>query len=210
MKFVVSVGGSVLYNGKFNTKLAKSINGVLSKIKNDYKIVAGGGTLARDLINQFKFDEESLHQIGIMATKINAFALSKYLGFKFVDKHPKLIGKMKENTVSGGYKPGWSTDVDAAIIAKYWGADALLNLTNVDHMYTRDPKEPGAKPIEFIDYESVMDILGNKFNPGMHYPIDPRAIKILKVERIPIYIFKGVENLRKILLKKEFIGTRIN
>ncbi len=210
MKIVISVGGSVLYDKKFNVKLAKDLKKVLNKFNNDYKIVAGGGTLARDLISQFKFDEESLHTIGIMATKINAFALSRILGYKFVDVHPKRIGKIKENTVSGGYKPGWSTDVDAAIIANYWNADALLNLTNVDHMYTKDPKLKGAKPIDFIDFESVFEILGEEFDPGMHYPIDPRAVKILMRKKIPIYIFKGIKNLEKILAGKEFVGTIIN
>ncbi len=210
MKIVISVGGSVLYDKKFNIKLAKDLKRVLDKFNNDYKVVAGGGTLARDLISQFNFDEESLHTLGIMATKINAFALSRILGYKFVDIHPKRIGKIKENTVSGGYKPGWSTDVDAAIIAKYWSADAFLNMTNVDHVYTDNPTNKNAKPIDFMDYESAIELLGNNFDPGMHYPIDPRAVKILMSKRIPIYIFKGIKNLEKILAGKEFVGTIIN
>ena len=208
MKFVISVGGSVLYNERFDVGLANSLKKVL-KNKNEYKIVTGGGTLARNLISQFHFDEESEHIIGIMATKINAFALSKILGYRFVDKNPKNIAKIKENTVSGGYKPGWSTDIDAAIIAKYWGADALLNLTNVDYMYTKDPNKPGAKPIESIDYESIKEILGHKFSPGMHYPIDPRVIDVLKRKRIPILIFSGINNLKKIIEGKKFVGTTI-
>ena len=210
MKIVISVGGSVLYNKKFNIELARNLKKILHKFNNNYKVVAGGGTLARDLISQFNFDEESLHTIGIMATKINAFALSRILGYKFVDIHPKRIGKMKENTVSGGYKPGWSTDVDAAVIAKYWDADAFLNMTNVDHVYTDNPSKKNAKPIDFMDYESAIEFFGNNFVPGMHYPIDPRAISILLKKRIPIYIFKGIKNLEKILAGEEFVGTRIN
>ena len=208
MKFVISVGGSVLYNGKFNHKLANSLKKVLDN-SHSYKLVTGGGTLARDLISQFHFDEESEHILGIMATKINAFALSKILGYKFVDKNPISIARIKENTVSGGYKPGWSTDIDAAIIAKYWNADALLNLTNIDYMYTKNPNRPGAKPIESIDYESVKEILGHDFSPGMHYPIDPRVIDILKKKRIPIIIFSGISNLKKIIEGKKFVGTTI-
>ncbi len=210
MKFVISVGGSVLYNKKFNLEFANELKKILKKHNHKYKIVTGGGSLARDLIKQFNFDEKSLHILGIMATKINAFALSRILNYKYTEIHPKRIAKIKENTVSAGYKPGWSTDVDAAIIAKYWDADALLNITNVDYMYTKDPKLKGAKPIDFIDFESALEILGNKFEPGMHYPIDPRAVKILKSKRIPIFIFKGLNNLDKILSGKEFMGTRIN
>ena len=210
MKVVISIGGSILYPRNFDYKLAIEIKKVL-KNKNKYKIVAGGGRLARDLISQFKFlNQEEKHEIGIMATNINAFVLSKILNFKFLDINPRIIGLKKFNTVSGGYKPGWSTDVDAAIIAKYWKAGIFLNMTNVKYVYNKDPRKyKDAKPFKKISFDELIKIQGNVFSPGMHYVLDPRAVRILKNFKIKTYIFSGVENLRKILEGKNFVGTKV-
>ena len=210
MKIVMSVGGSVLYKNNFNYKLAFEIKKSL-KNKNKYKLVAGGGKLARNLISQFDFlGEKERHKIGIMATNINAFVLSKILNFNFLDINPRLIGLKNFNTVSGGYKPGWSTDVDAAIIAKYWKADIFLNMTDVRYVYDKDPKKyKNAKSFKEISFNKLMEIQGNKYDPGMHYVLDPRAVEILKRSKIKTYIFSNIENLNKILEGKEFIGTRV-
>ena len=210
MRVVISIGGSILYPNDFDYRLALEIKKILKK-KDKYKIVAGGGKLARDLIFQLNFlNEEDKHRIGIMATNINAFVLSKILNFKFLDINPKLIGLKNFNTVSGGYKPGWSTDVDAAIIAKYWKADLFLNMTNVKYVYDKDPRKyKDAKPFKEISFDELIKIQGHKYSPGMHYVLDPRAVKILKKSKTRTYIFSGIENLRKIIEGKEFIGTKV-
>ena len=209
MKVVISVGGSILYEKHFNYELALGLKGVLKSGK--YKIVAGGGRLARNLISQLNFlKEEDKHRVGIMATKINAFILSKILNFKFLDIDPRLIGLKNFNTVSGGYKPGWSTDVDAAIIAKYWKADVFLNMTNVKYVYNKDPRKyKNAKPFKEISFDELIEIQGNKYSPGMHYVLDPRAVKILKRSRIQAYIFSGIGNLKRILEGRDFVGTKV-
>ena len=209
MKIVISVGGSVLYERHFNYKLALGLKGVLKNGK--YKIVTGGGKLARNLISQLGFlEEEDRHRVGIMATNINAFILSKILNFKFLDINPKLVGLKNFNTVSGGYKPGWSTDVDAAIIAKYWRADLFLNMTNVKYVYNKDPRKyKNAKPLKEISFDELIEIQDNTYSPGMHYVLDPRAVKILRKLKIKTYIFSGVYNLEKILEGKNFVGTKV-
>ncbi len=211
MKFVISVGGSVLYDGKFNLNFAIKLKNSLIE-KHKYKIVAGGGTLAKEFIDEFNFlKEDDKHRLGIYATNINAFVLSRILGFKFLDINPKRIAKVRENTVSGGYKVGWSTDVDAAIIAKYWKADILLNITNVPYVYDKDPKKfRDARPIKSISYDELIKIQKGNFNPRMHFVFDPRGLRILKRTGIPIYIFSGISNLRKILLGKKFRGTIVS
>jgi len=40
-----------------------------------------------------------------------------------------------------GWKPGWSTDYDAVIMAKNISADAIINMSNIDYVYDSDPKK---------------------------------------------------------------------
>ena len=43
--------------------------------------------------------------------------------------------------IAAGWQPGCSTDYVATLIAKNIGARRLVNLTNIDYVYTSDPKK---------------------------------------------------------------------
>jgi len=66
-----------------------------------------------------------------------------------VIKHYEIIRKADEPVVvAGGWKPGWSTDYDAITLCQDYGINTVINMTNVDQVYEKDPKKyPDAKPL---------------------------------------------------------------
>jgi uridylate kinase len=111
----------------------------------------------------------------------------------------------------GGLTPGQSTNAVAALAAETVQADMLLNATNVDGIYDRDPKEPGAKKLESVTVDELSEILsGTGTRAGEYKLFDPVAIRVVGRSRIPTAIFNGndPENLLR-LVKGEKVGSRI-
>ena len=78
--------------------------------------------------------------------------------------------------VAGGWKPGWSTDYVASIIAQEYGVRTVINLSNIDYVYDSDPKKnKDAKKIAEIKWKEFRKIVGNKWKPGLNMPFDPIA-----------------------------------
>ena len=51
--------------------------------------------------------------------------------------------------VAAGWHPGWSTDFVATILAERLQAKTILNLSNIDYVYDKDPnKYKDAKKIK--------------------------------------------------------------
>ena len=101
----------------------------------------------------------------------------------------------------GTGSPFFSTDTAAALRAAEIGADALLKATNVDGIYTKDPKKhEDAKKIAEITY---LEILNKKLNV-----MDTTATSLCMDNNIPIIVFdiNKKDNLKKII-NGENIGT---
>ena len=151
MKIVISLGGSLLTKELTHENFKKYAD-VLRKLKNKgHKliVVCGGGKIAReyrDVAKSFTKDNVLLDWIGIQATHMNALTLIAALG---KDAHPVSLRtpeEVKKNfkdkiLVCGGDLPGCSTDYDAALFAEAVKADLLINATNVDGVYSDDPKK---------------------------------------------------------------------
>jgi uridylate kinase len=218
MRYVISLGGSVIVPKEvdvgFLSRFAKMIK-TLGR-KHRFAIVCGGGSIARkygDAALRLGVDEIKSHEIGTQVTLLNAFFMATVLNGGFVPGHPKTTAKKfgKRPIVSGGYKPGWTTDVDAAIIAKEVKANALINVTNVDYVYDSDPMtNPDAEKIEKISWKDFMKLPAMHRRPGAHYVFDPDAAKICMRANIKVYVLgKDVHNLRNCIEGKPFIGTMI-
>ena len=101
----------------------------------------------------------------------------------------------------GTGSPFFSTDTAAALRAAEINADAVLKATNVDAIYTKDPKKySDAKPISEITY---LDVLNRKLNV-----MDTTATSLCMDNNIPIIVFNINEpgNLKKVITG-ETIGT---
>lgn len=218
MKYVISLGGSVIVPEEVDTEFLSQFAKMIKELskKHKFSIVCGGGRTCRiytEAAQKLGISTEESHQVGVQVTLLNALFVSKIINGKFVPGHPKDTAKKFGNVpiVSGGYKPGWTTDVDAAIIAKEIKADGLVNVTNVNYVYDSDPKiNPNAKKIEKISWGDFMKLPAMERKPGMHFVFDPEAAKICMKEKIKVYVVgKDVANLKNCLEGKNFIGTTI-
>jgi uridylate kinase len=114
--------------------------------------------------------------------------------------------------LAAGWRPGFSTDYDAVILGKYFGAKRVINLSNIDYVCDKDPnKFPEAKIIKEISWDDFRKIVGDKWDPGMNAPFDPIASKIAQEAQMEVAILNGrkIKNLEKCLNGEKFRGTLI-
>lgn len=220
---IISVGGSLIVPEKIDTKFLKKFRElVLKLIKNNKKIIiiAGGGKTARnymfaagEIVNTKNDDKDWL---GIHATRLNAHLL-RTVFFKEahanVIKNPNSKINFKENIlIAAGWKPGCSTDYDAVLLAKNIGAKKIINLSNIDFVYSKDPKKfKDAKKIKEISWKEFIKLLPKKWSPGLSSPFDPLAAKEAQKLKMEVVIMNGkkLENLEKYLENNNFNGTVI-
>lgn len=227
-KVVISLGGSLIVpNTGIDTAFLKKFNEFirheLSENKNrQFFIVAGGGATtrqyqeaARNVIGH-ELVPEDLDWLGIHATRLNAHLVKtvfRDLAHPYILKHYEIIRKVKEKVViAAGWKPGWSTDFCSAMVCEDYGVKTVINMSNIDMAYDRDPKlHPDAAPIKKITWEEFRKIVGNEWTPGMNLPFDPIASKKSEALGLKVVILKGsnFENLKNYFAGKPFVGTVI-
>ena len=142
-------------------------------------IVLGGGNIFRGLSGASKgVDRVTGDSMGMLATIINALAMMNALESIGVPTRvmtaiemPKLaepfiqrkalrhFEKGRVVIFAGGTgNPYFSTDSAAALRASEIGADALLKATNVDGVYTADPKkDPKARKYASLSYGTALE-----------------------------------------------------
>ena len=114
--------------------------------------------------------------------------------------------------VAAGWKPGFSTDFDAVVLAERFEAKTVINLSNIAQVYTDDPKKnPDARPLEAVSWPEFQKIVGTEWNPGLNAPFDPVATKKAAELGLSVYVAAGSDlpNLDKILRGQPFFGTVI-
>lgn len=228
---VLSVGGSIVVPEKPDTDfLCKFIAMIRNWLNEDSQrrliLVVGGGGPARIYQNAYReivsasdgasSDSSEADWIGIMATRLNAQLLKAALGDlcpQEVVYNPTTIDEFNGRIlVAAGWKPGFSTDNDAVLLAERFNADTVVNLSNIEKVYTDDPrKNPDAKPIDSISWAEFRKMVGDDWTPGKNTPFDPVASK--KAQDLNLTVIcaagKNIENIRSILDGKQFEGTEI-
>jgi len=155
--------------------------------------------------------------IGIMATRLNAQLIKAVFGSlcpQDVVIDPTAVNLfMGRVMVAAGWKPGFSTDNDAVLLAEKFGAGEVLNLSNIAKVYTDDPRtNPDARPIDAISWADFRKIVGDSWTPGKNLPFDPVATKRAAELKLRVVCAAGrdLENLKAILEgRKDFTGTVI-
>ena len=221
--FVISLGGSLLVPGEIDINFLRKFKSIIEreiKFGKKFIIIVGGGKTARNYQNAAKsltkVSNEDLDWLGIHATRINAHLLltifRKFAYFRII-KNPKEKIKFKEKIlIAAGWKPGFSTDYDAVLLAKTYGSDTIINLTNVDYVYDKDPnKFKDAKPFKEISWKDYLKLIDQKWIPGMSAPFDPVASGLAQKLKIKVIIINGrkPENLKNCLENRKFTGTVI-
>lgn len=223
---IISLGGSlVIPNGGMDTKFLIQFNTFIrSKITAGWRffVVVGGGATARHYIEEAKqvvgnITDWDLDYLGIHATRLNAHLLRTIFQDvahpRIIANYDKKIDKLRQPLViAAGWKPGFSTDYDAVILARDYEAQIVINMSNITQVFDRDPKKfPDAKPIHKVSWEEFEKLVGNKWNPGSNLPFDPIATKLAKELGISVFVVgKDLGNLEKVLDGQEFLGTVIS
>nr|QQK86737.1 uridylate kinase [Treponema denticola] len=230
MVTVLSVGGSIVAPIKpdfdFLDKFSKTIRNWLSQDSSRKIImVIGGGAPARDYQNAYRkvcdlrkapAKNDEADWIGIMATRLNAQlvrAVFEDLCPNPVVYDPTTVDMFgSQILVAAGWKPGFSTDNDAVVLAERFSGNLVVNLSNIAKVYTDDPKKnPEARPIDSISWEDFIKIVGTEWVPGKNTPFDPVASQRAQKAGIKVICAAGkdIENLENILNGKDFKGTVI-
>lgn len=166
-------------------------------------LVIGGGNFFRGARNACqKMDRSVADQIGMLATIMNALALKSaleslgcpviiYSGLKipavcddYSFRHAQK--SLTENAIiifaGGTGHPYFTTDTAAVLRATEMHCDVLLKATQVDGVYSADPRVvPQAKRYDAIAYREVI---------AEHFQVmDLTAIALAQDNRLPIMIF---------------------
>ena len=227
---VLSVGGSIVVpDNPDTTFLSQFINMVKEWLLEDNErkliLVIGGGSPARVYQNAYsdvmqKTDSTPIQNdadwIGIMATRLNAQLVKALFGSlcenDVVYNPTENINFSGRILIAAGWKPGFSTDNDAVLLAEKFNAKTVVNLSNIEKVYTDDPrKNPDAKPIDSISWKDFRKMIGDDWTPGKNCPFDPIASK--KADECNMTVIcaagKNIDNIKNILNEKSFTGTKI-
>ncbi len=183
-------------------------------------IVVGGGNFWRGRSNEY-MDKVTADQIGMLATTMNALAVQdalRQLGYPAeVETAIKMtpIAEPYVRNVANRYleekkivifgcgtgSPYFSTDTAAALRAAEIGADVIIKATNVDGVYTADPKKD--ETAELLDETTYDEVLSKKL-----HVMDLTAITLCSDNNIPIMVLNldDPENIVKAILGEK-IGT---
>lgn len=222
---ILSVGGSIIIPKiGFEVEFLKKFRDlILDRVKLGEKfiLVIGGGATCRQYQNALReagvADDLALDWMGIESTYLNANFVRHLFGAavyeKVVVKPMRIVKTDKSIIIAAGFKPGWSTDTDAVLLAKAYGAKEIFNLSNVDYVYDSDPNvNPNAQKFENLSWKAFRKIVGNKWVPGANVPFDPIAAKKAAKLGLKIGFVRGsnLEEVKIALSGGIFRGTVIS
>lgn len=168
---------------------------------NEVAIVVGGGNFWRGRAHK-DMDRCTADHIGMLGTTMNALTLQD--GFKQVGVESRVQTGIEMRQVAEFYiknratrhlekgrivifgcgtgNPFFSTDTAAALRAAEIDADIIFKATNVDGVYTADPKKD--KTATKFDEITYIDVLNKKLNV-----MDSTATSLCMDNNIPILVF---------------------
>lgn len=224
---VMSVGGSLIVPREIDISFLTNLKGFIdmetTTRSRRFIIIAGGGRTARTYqeaaATVSDLDPNDLDWMGIHATRLNGHLLRTV----FRDTaHPVMITNPDDIldvppqvtvVIAAGYRPGSSTDLRAVQIAEKVGATKVINLSNIDHVYTDDPRvNPDAQKIEEINWADFRALIPATWDPGLSSPFDPIAAKVAERDNMEVAIINGnkLDEVVRYLDGETFIGTRIS
>ncbi|HEX9503184.1 MAG TPA: UMP kinase [Patescibacteria group bacterium] len=208
-KYIISLGGSLIVPEEIDVGFLENFKKLLMarSRKGDFFVLApGGGRTARKYAIAAKtlgnLNRNDLDWLGIFSIKLNSLLLSS------VFKNQKNVKVMNMEEA----RPGRSSDYDSVIFAKRYKAKYIINLTNIDYVYDKNPRDhKDAKPMNNISWKDFRKIIGNKWDPGLNLPFDPVASKFAESLKLQVIVMNGnsLNNLQNFLSDKPYNGTVI-
>ena len=201
---VVSVGGSLIVPDDIDSEfLAKFRDLILRKVNEglSFYIITGGGRLSRNYQEAAEavrgdLSREDLDWLGIHSTRLNAHLLrtlfTEQAQARIVKNPTRSVSANSSVIIGAGWKPGWSTDYCAVQAAKKLGAHKMVNLSNIDYVYTKDPRKfPDAQKIEKIGWTEFRSLIPSEWDPGLSAPFDPVAAREADALKLEVAIMNG-------------------
>ncbi len=166
-------------------------------------LVIGGGNIFRGVSGAAaKIERASADYMGMLATVMNAIAMQSMLESKGTPTRVqsaipmatvcepyirrRALRHMEKGRVvifaAGTGNPFFTTDTAAALRAVEMGCDVLLKGTQVDGVYSDDPKK--VKDAERYDKLSYQDVLTRNLKV-----MDASAISLARENKVPILVF---------------------
>jgi uridylate kinase len=222
--FIISLGGSLIIPKKIDAKFLKAFHSlIIGQIKKGGRFIIspGGGKTCRNYQEALKKivrpSAEDLDWIGLYTNNFHAKLLrlifKDFTEAKIVnDPNKKILFNKPILIGSGGWKPGRSSDDFSVRLAKIYQATTVINLSNIDFVYDKDPRKfKTAKKIKSISWNDFFKIIGTKWRPGENVPFDPVAGKFAQRHKLKVIITNGKDltNLKNILNNKASQGTMI-
>ena len=216
MKVAIKIGGSLAIDD-YGPKIEyfRRLIPVVKKVakKCDKLIIGiGGGKLIRNYYKRIApfLDKERQEWLAIDLLRANARFLAYVFGGKPVFDLKK-IPRSKILTIAG-ITPGRSTDANAALLAERFGVDLFIILTDVDGIYTKNPKKhKDAILIKEIKFKMLKKLAKKKTSPGNYGVVDPLALKIISRSKIHTFVINGKDPKNIIrVINGENPGTKIN
>jgi uridylate kinase len=185
-------------------------------------LVVGGGNIVRGATaSREGLDRVSADYMGMLATVINALALQDVLERVGVDTRVMTAVRMESVAepyirrratrhlekgrlvifAGGTGNPFFSTDTAGVLRALEVDAEVILKATNVDGIFTADPKkDPSARLIPELSYHDA--IVNN------YAVMDGNAFGLCRANRLPIIVF-NINQPRAVarVLQGERVGT---
>ncbi len=197
----------------------------IKKLDIEIGMVVGGGNICRgkELVRR-GMDRVTADNMGMLATVINSLALMDAL--EQMGVYTRVMSAVKIEAFAEQYirrravrhmekgrlvilaagtgNPYFSTDTAASLRAMEIGAEVFIKATNVDGVYSADPKK--VKDAEFYPNLTYMDVLVK----GLKV-IDSTAISLLKDNDIPVRVIdlNVPGNLKRVVLGEK-VGTLIS
>jgi uridylate kinase len=225
---IIALGGSIIHpESGIDTAFLKKFKKFLAPFLRrgiKFVLVVGGGNLAR----RFQvaahavapLADEDKDWIGIHATRLNGHLIRTIFRDVadpvMIDARHKLRRLTRPVTVATGWRPGWSTDYVAAVLAHDFGTKRFIVAGKPAFVYDKNPDQHhGARarprPHRSLSWEQYRKMVPAKWKPGAHAPVDPIAARFSDEHRLSAIVLNGrdITNLRRCLMGKEFNGTVI-
>ena len=229
-RILLKLSGEVLAGTQHKGITPSAIKHYAQEIKKAYEkgieiiIVIGGGNLHRGNENHLNLNRIESDQMGMLATIMNAIALSAKLRTLHIptqlmtrvaiphiattyhrQEALRAIAKKRVLIIGGGLGiPLLTTDSAGIMTAIELNANVMIKGTNVDKVYSQDPKKNAqAKAYDKI---AVQDAIESKLKV-----IDTTALLLSQAHQMPILLYNAKKNnALQNLLKDHNTGTLIH
>ncbi len=221
---VISLGGSLIVPSMgIDIAFLKLFHELLLEqveLGQRFILIGGGGWTARAYMNAAQalvsLEPEDMDWLGIHSCRLNGHLLRtifRSVAHPVMVKDPRRKQAWHEPVLIGtGWKPGWSSDYCAVRFARTYGANLIINLSNIEKVYSKDPKKHvDAVPFDHMSWKELQKIVGDKWVPGSSAPFDPIATKCAARWKMKVIVARGsdLNNTRNILNNRPFVGTTI-